>query len=321
MPAIATFPDYQQDLQLLSAGKTDRCLSDMVEPYLAHLDASPKSVATYRRCLKQLFNWLSLNGIGAPTREDMIAYRDAMLENHKATTVQTYLTVCRLFFNWLGAKKVYDKIFEETVRGPRVDHEHKRDYLTEGQLETVLDKISRDSVQGKRDYAMLVLMATSGLRCIEVSRANIGDIRPHAGHTVIFVQGKGHMEKAQHVKVCADAERAVREYLAARGESNEDAPLFASESSNCKGNRLSTVTISCTVKKFFKAAGFNSSRLTAHSLRHTAVTLALKDGARLDEAQRFARHANIQTTMIYNHSLEDADNSCADRVGKLIFHH
>lgn len=320
MPAIATVPDYQQNLQLLST-KTASRLSDMVEPYLAHLDASPKSVATYRRCLKQLFNWLSLNGIEAPTREDVIAYRDAMLETHKATTVQTYLTVCRLFFLWLGAKDMYDKIFEEKVRGPRVDHEHKRDYLTEEQITAVLDKIDRGTVQGKRNYAMLALMATAGLRCIEVSRANIGDMRPHAGHTVIFVQGKGHLEKAQHVRIYADTEKAIREYLAARGESDEEAPLFASESSNCKGDRLSTVTISCTVKKAFKAAGFNSSRLTAHSLRHTAVTLALKHGARLDEAQRFARHANIQTTMIYNHSLEDADNTCADRVGSCIFHH
>ena len=50
--------------------------------------------------------------------------------------------------------------------------------------------------------------------------------------------------------------------------------------------------------------GLNSDRLTAHSLRHTAITLALKGGATIQEAQALGRHANINTTLIYAHNID-----------------
>ena len=73
------------------------------------------------------------------------------------------------------------------------------------------------------------------------------------------------------------------------------------------------------VKDRLKEAGFNSERLTAHSLRHTAVTLSLLAGKDITEVQQFARHKNIATTMIYNHSLEQAKNSCSEAISKAIF--
>jgi integrase/recombinase XerD len=58
-----------------------------------------------------------------------------------------------------------------------LDRKHKKDYLTSRQVKVVLNNIDRSSVRGIRDYAMLVLMITGDLRTIEVSRANIGDLR------------------------------------------------------------------------------------------------------------------------------------------------
>jgi integrase len=67
------------------------------------------------------------------------------------------------------------------------------------------------------------------------------------------------------------------------------------------------------------AAGYDSSRLTAHSLRHTAVTLSLLGGKSLQEVQQFARHTNIATTQIYAHNLDRAKNNCEEVVAKAIF--
>lgn len=66
------------------------------------------------------------------------------------------------------------------------------------------------------------------------------------------------------------------------------------------------------------AIGFDSLRLTAHLLRHTAVALALKGGATLQQVQQFARHRLIQTTLHYAHNLEIARNPCPRLVMKLI---
>ena len=66
-------------------------------------------------------------------------------------------------------------------------------------------------------------------------------------------------------------------------------------------------------------SGYQSDRLTAHSLRHTAVTLAIKSGRSLAEAQQFARHKDISTTQVYNHSLEKMENKCSASVANAIF--
>ena len=84
------------------------------------------------------------------------------------------------------------------------------------------------------------------------------------------------------------------------------------------GQRLSPQGVSRTVKQALMAAGLNSPRLTAHSLRHTAVTLALSGGATLQQVQQFARHRLIETTLRYAHNLEYARNPCSKLVMKLV---
>ena len=64
-------------------------------------------------------------------------------------------------------------------------------------------------------------------------------------------------------------------------------------------------------------AGLDSDRLTAQSLRHTAVTQALIAGQTLQEVQQFARHSNINTTLIYAHNLENEKNECSGKLADI----
>ena len=77
-------------------------------------------------------------------------------------------------------------------------------------------------------------------------------------------------------------------------------------------------SISRIVKERFKKVGYNSERLTAHSLRHSAITLSLLSGATIQQAQQLARHTNINTTMIYAHNLTAENNPCVDLVEEAI---
>lgn len=315
MPALAA-PAYDTPQPRFTLTvNTDRQfnLADYLDAFLADQDGSAQTVETYRRNLMRLFEYLSSNGIDKPTRANIIAYRDKLSETHKPSTVQGYLTAARIFLVWCNDNGVYtNKV--ANVRGPKTDRAPKKDYLTAAQVNDIISQIDRATLQGKRDYAMIALMLACGLRCVEVERANIGDMRPYGDQTVLYIQGKGHTEKSQLQDVPPQAEKAIRAYLTARGEHDESAPLFAGTGNKNKGGRLTTRAISGTVKKIFKQAGYNSDRLTAHSLRHTAVTQALIAGETLDRVQQFARHANIQTTMIYNHSLERAKNHCGRHV-------
>lgn len=293
--------------------------TELFTRFIAYLDTTPKTIEAYTKALRQLFSYFSFNGIRQPQREDIIAFREELkASGHKPTTIQNYITATKLFFSWTAQEGYYPNIADH-LKGAKLDREHKKDYLTSRQVKEVLGSIERDSLQGLRDYAILTLMVTGGLRDIEVSRANIGDLRTVGENTVLYVQGKGRQEKTEYVKISPQVERAIRDYLKARGDAGEEEPLFTSLSNNSKGKRLTTRSISGTVKKRLKEAGYNSERLTAHSLRHTAVTLSLLAGKDITEVQQFARHANIATTMIYNHSLDKAKNSCSEAIAQAIF--
>ena len=292
--------------------------AELFNRYIDFLDSSPKTVETYTRALRQLFSYFSLNGITQPTRADILAFRDELkASGHKPTTVQNYITATKIFFSWTEQEGLYPNVADH-LKGAKLDREHKKDYLTSRQVKEVLAGVDRSTEQGLRDYAMLFLMVTGGLRTIEVSRANIGDLRTLGDNSVLYVQGKGREEKTDYIKLSAPAEQAIRAYLKARGEKDEEAPLFSSTSNNNRGARLTTRSVSGIVKTRLQQAGYDSEKLTAHSLRHTAVTLSLLSGKDITEVQQFARHANIATTMIYNHALDKAKNGCSEAITQAI---
>ena len=293
--------------------------ADMFNSFIAYLDTSEKTVQTYTGALKQLFKYLAINNIQHPQRADILAFRDDLkATGKKPTTVQNYITATKIFFKWTDQEGLYPNI-AENIKGAKLNRDHKKDYLTATQAKEIINSIDTSTLKGLRDYAIIVLMTTGGLRTIEVSRANIEDLRTIGGNTVLFIQGKGKEEKTDYIKVSPQVEKAIRAYLRDRGKTSEDSPLFASTSNNNKGKRLTTRTISGIVKETFKKAGYDSDRLTAHSLRHTAVTLSLLAGKDITEVQQFARHANIGTTMIYNHSLDKAKNTCSEAITEVLF--
>lgn len=292
---------------------------EVFERYISYLDASPKTVETYTKALRQFFKYLSVHGIRQPKREDVIAFRDDLKASGlKPTTVQNYITATRIFFKWTEQEGLYPNIAEH-IKGAKLDKNHKKDYLTSRQAKEVLSNVDKETEEGLRNYAILSLMVTGGLRTIEVSRADVEDLRTLGENTVLFVQGKGREEKTEYIKISAPVEKAIRQYLKARQNVEEGQPLFTSTSNNSKGNRITTRTVSGIVKTALKNAGYDSTRLTAHSLRHTAITLALLAGREITEVQQFARHANLNTTMIYNHALDQSKNGCSDAITNAIF--
>jgi integrase/recombinase XerD len=293
-------------------------LTDLEARFIAYLDAKPRTIDTYRKALKQFFTYLADNGITRPERTTIIAYRDSLLAEKKPTTVQTYMVTVRLFFRWAAQEGLYPNVADK-VKGAKLDKAHKKDALTANQARTILQAIDRGTLAGKRDYAILALMMGGGLRTIEVSRANLEDLGTAGGSAALYIQGKGRDEKTDYVKLPQPVEAAIRDYLKARGKADGKEALFTSTSNNNAGKALSTRSISGIVKEAMRAAGLDSERLTAHSLRHTAATLNLLNGGSIQETQQLLRHSNIGTTMIYAHNLERAANNSEARIAAAIF--
>ena len=212
--------------------------ADLFNRFISFLDAKPKTIETYTRALRQLFNYFSFNGITQPQREDIIAFREELkASGHKPTTIQNYIVATKLFFSWTAQEGLYPNIAEH-LKGAKLNRDHKKDYLTSRQVKEVLEGVERDSIKGLRDYAILTLMVTGGLRDIEVSRADIGDLRTAGESTVLYIQGKGRDEKTDYIKVSPQVERAIRAYLTARGTAGDTEPLFTSTSNNNSGKRM-----------------------------------------------------------------------------------
>lgn len=290
----------------------------LYDRFLAFQEISERSSDTYRKAIKNFLNHLSANEIKEPTRSDVLAYRNVLKgEGKKPTTIRLYLTAVKVFFRWLDQEGLYKNIAVK-VKGGKLDKSFKKDYLTSSQARMLLESMPRESLEQKRDYAIIRLSLTTGLRTIEVSRANVEDLRTVGDDLALYVQGKGKVDKNVFVKVAPLAEKAIREYLVARGHVAPEAPLFSCGSNRNQGGRLTTRSVSRIEKNALLRAGLDSPRLTAHSLRHTAATLNLLNGGTLEETQQLLRHGNINTTMVYVHSLERARSESEARIERAL---
>ena len=291
---------------------------ELANRFSQFVDVSALSLKGYNSGIRKFLAYLSENGIKTPAREDVLNYKKALCEKYAANTVALYLSSIRRFFSWCESEGLYMDI-TRGVKSPRIEKTHKRDAFGASELKEIISGMSRNSVEDKRNYAVFCLIASCGLRCIEVVRANVGDLHRVAGTTILSVWGKGHADKDSFVKIPGHVLKAIQEYLNERGEIAENEPLFASCSRRNRGGRLTTQTISQVCKRAMVHAGYNSKKLTAHSLRHSSVTIALLAGNSLDDVSAFARHSSISVTMIYNHAISRMKSMCESSIAAAIF--
>lgn len=321
-PYVSRHKDQQARYEILQSPSQIQPLesanfSAMFNDFVKFVDASPNTIRTYRTSLKQFFKYLSENNITRPTPDTLREYRQNLRQNHRPTTVQNYIIACKQFFRWSEAAHLYPNI-ARYIKGAKISRNFKKDYLTSQQAKRVLQLTKTDTIKGKRDYAMLAVMLTMGLRTIEVTRADVKDITNAGDNVVLFVQGKGHTDKDDAVRMPNHVDQALRDYLSAR-QAKPEQPLFTSTSHQNQGQRMTTRSIRRIVKNAFRRAGYDSPRLTAHSTRHTAATLSLLHGATLQQTQELLRHKNIATTEIYAHNIDVANNPASADVDKAIF--
>ena len=278
-------------------------------------DRAESTQAGYNVTVKSFIEWIYQNGITQPTRDDIINYKIWLENPHTSRktgkeikfstdTAIRYFRGVKMFFSFLENQGLYKDV-TKNVRPPQTKQKgFRRDHLDRDGCLKILASIKTDNEAGKRDYALILACISCGFRIIEMQRANIGDIETHNGERRLYIQGKGDTGKNDYKKVEPELWQAIDDYLTARGTRDKDAPLFAAVKSNAKpgGGRLTEPSVSRIIKNRLKKAGFDSKRITAHSLRHTSVTLDKDAGATLEEAQLHARHSSPVTTQKYDHS-------------------
>ena len=289
----------------------------LMTKYLSSLDMKPKSKDSYRKAIKHFLQWLSFKGIVSPSREDILTYKAELLEKYTACTVSNYITAVRSLYTYLEAERISPNI-ARGIKGAKSQKGFRKEALTVEQAKLILKRIDRKTLEGLRNFAVINLLIHTGLRTIEVTRADVKDIRNEAGEALLYIQGKGRDSKDAFVVLTEATLKPIRKYLKARGRVKESEPLFISHSDRNAGSRLTTRTISRIAKESLLKAGLDDDRLTAHSFRHTAITFSLMGGATIQEAQALARHSNINTTLIYAHNIDRIAKAPERRVDSIL---
>jgi integrase/recombinase XerC len=291
---------------------------DFIENWIENERLQGKSEATlesYRRGLARFTKYLAENGITNPTPTDISEFRVYLLATYSAQSVNLSLSAVRSFYRYLVAVGAMPYSIASDVKGAKraKANQHKRSELSAGEVLDVLATCD-DTPEGIRDRAIITLMAYCGLRAIEIQRANLDNLKIN-GRMVLWVQGKGRTEADELVVIPRGQEIVIRRWLAERKKlSTAEPALFVSLSKRNQGERLSTRAIRNLVKEHYHAAGVDDDTKTTHSLRHSAITSAIRHGATPMQVQAMARHASFDTTLNYIHEVNRLDSPAEDLI-------
>jgi site-specific recombinase XerD len=164
--------------------------------------------------------------------------------------------------------------------------------LEQAQLRRLLGSCDRRTPTGRRDYAILLLLARLGLRAGEVARLSLDDIDWRRGEITVL----GKANRAERLPLPADVGAAIAAYLR-HGRPGTAVGRSAFVRVRAPHRVLTTGGVTMVVCDAARRAGLG--RMYAHRLRHTAATAMLRAGSPLAEVGQVLRHRSALTTAIY----------------------
>jgi integrase/recombinase XerD len=179
------------------------------------------------------------------------------------------------------------------------------EFLTEEEAQAMLRVPDRRTLQGKRDYAILLTLLTPGFRKAEICNLKIGDLKTYRNQPVIDVIGKG--KKFKRIPLKNETLLAIQDYLKVNGNgTNPDHSIFNTLGKHgpYEGRTLTPKAVYCLVRSMARKALIRK-RIHPHVIRHTFATTLLDNGNDLRTVQALMGHSHIRTTETYLHSTDD----------------
>jgi site-specific recombinase XerD len=289
-------------------------LKRLVPFWLKHLEqrieAREFSIDTLRAYRWAVSRFLLGLGDQPITPDVILAWKADVIKNgYRVSSVNEMLSGIRSFFTVLvsAAKIPFNPVQAiRNVQRRSTPLRHSRQPLTDNEVRKLLAQPDRETVRGKRDYAILTLMLYTGARSVEVYRADLIDLEMQSGKLVLLVQGKSQLEKDAVLVLLGEAKTAMEAWLEVRGD--QPGALFISVGYHNRKGRLSRTEMKRRIKEYFACAGVHDKRKTVHSLRHTAITNAIRHHAPFEKLRGMSRHATLAALMVYYHETDRIDD-------------
>ncbi len=255
-------------------------MSSLLEEFERFLDSKYSSVHTKRAYIRDVKEFLdSYNSFGA---DSLSRYEQTLFERGlKASSISRKFASLSVFFEFLKEKGIVEKNYTKLIDKPKAEKNLPR-FLDVDETLALLE-----SIEDKRDRAILELLYSSSLRASELVNLNVEDL--DFEHLRLRVKRKGG--RTFYVPFSERAKHHLVDYIRDR----KKGALFL----NRYGGRLSTRYLQRIVKRYSLNIIFKD--ISPHTLRHTKATHLLNSGMDIRLLQRFLGHSTIKATQIYTH--------------------
>jgi len=288
----------------------------LIEAFLemmsAERGAAANTIASYRRDLADYAAFVEAKGarFAAIDAEGVRAWlADHERRGLAPPSAARRLSAIRQFHQFLVSERIRADDPTAIIAGPK-KRQHLPKVLSEAEVERLIETAAAEAaraglakgarVKATRMHALMELLYATGLRVSELIALPASAARP--GLAFLMVKGKGGHERL--VPLNDKAHAAAAAYLGARSAAgHEESPwLFPSDS---ESGHLTRQAFARDLKSLAGLAGIATARVSPHVLRHAFASHLLQNGADLRVVQQLLGHADISTTQIYTHVLED----------------
>ena len=198
--------------------------------------------------------------------------------------------------------------------------------LSDEEVRQLLLAIPRDNEKmdkklvGERDYLIMMLLLTTGIRRQELVDIKFSDLRKVGDDMVVRIEGKGN--KVRFLKVPEQVYQEILNYADLRLidiNKDKDEYLVTVHTRRfgyrVRGKHMSVTNVNRMIEKYCEKAGLTGRNITPHSFRHTFCTTSLrKEGTKMEDVQDEMGHSRIETTRRYDHINRTIENSTTDYV-------
>ncbi len=297
---------------------------------LAELLADKRSENTRKAYQKDLVNFFQSIASSPPTPELLkefltlerftatglvLQYKAELIQaGLKEATVNRRLASIKSLVRYAGKIGKCDWSLEE-VSGEKIKTYRDTSGIGIEQYKKMLAVPNRNTLRGKRDYAILHLLWSNVLRVSEVCNINVSDY--NFAESSLWILGKGKGTQKERVSLSSSTNTALEEWLVARGDELKlSDPLFIAVTPQNFNHRLSTDAIADIVKKYAKKAGVKK-HLSPHRIRHSGITYALDaTNGNVRKVQKLSRHVKLETLMLYDDNRASAQAEITNLISR-----
>ena len=294
----ATFPHPKSSTVIDGVIQLPEAQVDITAAYLRGLPTKATR-QVYRRAIRQFSDFYSGRVVLTASRRDIEAFR-AHLETlgRAAATISKTMAALTGLFDFAVDEGLVERNPARSARRPKVPTVSPRQGLSTCEVRTLLDALDLDTLIGRRDRVLLLLLAVQAWRISEALGLHVEDLGEEGGHRVATITGKGN--KVCRVPLAATAWLALREWI-------DDADLDAGPilvpvlkgGQVVPGRAMSPQSAWRRIRRIGTQAGL-SRQIHPHLFRHGAATVLLDQGVPLRDVQDHLRHADPRTTRRYD---------------------